>query len=176
MAFGSAKPFLDSLLFSKEAARLRDRGDSYRRESVEEQAWITRFHMREAIETLRFNPSEMKWIDFDMDLLLKVDTSNPDSDKPNGRSSILVNTRFAMQSITEGSTSTMTRNAEALMEAAHLDSDRYAAELPWLPWPDRRIEREDAGPFDYPAPGFDVEKPLAGQHIDEVTGSLVWSN
>lgn len=135
---------------------------------MEEKTWAYSFRLREAAKVLGFDPSQMKWTDFDMDVLLKVDISHGEDETPSGRSDILSNTSFAVRSIAEAFATTMNRTAAAIAEAGHLDSKASGTFLPWFPGLDRRIKVQESLDFLVPVDGFDVEKPLAGQRVDDL--------
>jgi hypothetical protein len=135
---------------------------------MEERAWSSTQHSKVAVEVLGFDPTKSTWTDLEMDLLLKIGITTGNVDEPSGRSQILVATGFALHTMAQAFASTMNRNAQAIKEAAGLGDANYRAALPWLPWIDRRITSHDAFGFQIPIQGFNVEQPLAGQHIEDL--------
>jgi hypothetical protein len=110
----------------------------------------------------------LEWVDLTLDLLVKVNRPDSSPAEPSGKLGILTDVAFSISAITNAIGSTMVENAKKLERMIGLAPRDHADLFPWLPGPGRIVMFHAPLALKSPLPGFDLEKPLAGQHSSEM--------
>jgi hypothetical protein len=141
---------------------LRYRRANERSHQLKEEAWESD-QSGVVSDLTKLVRNRLSWSYFGFDLLVAMNQADNKKTSPEVRIEILKEVNRTIAALNFILASTMVNSARNTEERADLDAETDGRLFPWLAGKNRSVIFHVTGDIEFPLPGFDVEKPLAGQ-------------